>query len=117
MTGQSTLWGDPAPPPMPGRWPPPRAGARDTDPDTSREAARSVTDLTERRAAVLATLRRLGSGTDADIAWAYPRDAPRQSPSGLRTRRSELVAAGLVRDSGLRARMESGRRAIVWEPK
>jgi hypothetical protein len=36
------------------------------------------------------------------------------SPSGARTRRSELVNLGLVQDTGKRKRMSTGRSAIVW---
>ena len=38
-----------------------------------------------------------------------------RSASGIRTRRSELVHAGYVRDSGHRATLPTGRKAIVWE--
>lgn len=93
--------------------------ARVTDPDTSWAAARSVTDLTQKQAAVLSVLRSVDEGmTDEQIARQYDcgwsRRVP-QSPSGLRTRRKELVDLGLVRDSGRRAEMETGRMAIVWE--
>jgi len=37
------------------------------------------------------------------------------NPSTQRPRRIELEAAGLVRDSGLRRRTRSGRKATVWE--
>lgn len=86
--------------------------ARATDPDTSWAAARSVTDLRPRQAAVLELLSR-GPLTDEQIARRYC--GPRQSPSGLRTRRKELVDMGLVRDSGVKERMETGRLAVVWE--
>ncbi len=33
----------------------------------------------------------------------------------IRPRRGELVKTGRVRDSGVRATLESGRKAIVWE--
>jgi hypothetical protein len=36
------------------------------------------------------------------------------SDSGIRSRRSELAATGLVIDSGERQRMDSGRMSIVW---
>jgi hypothetical protein len=34
--------------------------------------------------------------------------------SGVRSRRSELVQVGLVRDTGERVRLATGRNAIVW---
>lgn len=51
--------------------------------------------------------------TDWELVRRYDRE-PRQSESGLRTRRSELTAAGLVRDTGSRVRLPSHRYAIVW---
>lgn len=93
--------------------------ARLTDPETSHEAARSVTDLTVKQAHVLAVLeawKPWGGLTDERIRLEYVRDdRPYQSESGLRTRRHELVELGLVVDSGRRERLASGRRAIIWE--
>lgn len=89
--------------------------ARRTDPRTSHAAAHSVTNLTERREAVLYILGVIGRGTDEEIAANYPDGMIPQSPSGLRTRRKELVDAGYVCDSHLRRRLRSGREAIVWE--
>jgi len=87
--------------------------ARTSDPDTSHAAARSVKARTERQEAILAALDALGgTGTDEDIADVY--DGPQQSDSGMRTRRAELVSKGLVVDTGQRARIRSGNRAIVW---
>jgi hypothetical protein len=95
--------------------------ARATDPATSHAAAASVDEVTRKQAAVLAVLRE-GPLTDAQLVGVYQARAaatlgalPPQSSSGLRTRRSELVAKGRVRDSGARVRMETGRMAIVWE--
>jgi hypothetical protein len=89
------------------------AHARNTDPETSHAAASSVGDLRPRQVAVLDVLRRCGPCHDEAIAAFYT--GPPQSPSGLRTRRRELVDAGLVRDSGDRARLQTGRQSIVWE--
>ena len=87
--------------------------ARSDDLETSWEAARSVTSLSDKHAAVLRTLRRIGGGTDADITRFYK--GPEQSPSGLRTRRHELVDLGLVRDSGRTKLLATGRKSVVWE--
>lgn len=90
--------------------------ARRTDPETSHEAAASVTDLRARQAAVLVALRHLGPSTDERLVEQYPRIFPAvpQSPSGLRTRRHELVAGGLVEWTGVKKVIASGRQARVW---
>jgi len=89
--------------------------ARTTDPKTSHDAAESVHDVTATQDYVLRALRK--PRTDVELLEAYRnfKRAPRASESGLRTRRSELVRQGLVRDSGRRVVLESGRAAIVWE--
>lgn len=97
------------------------AKARTTDPGTSHAAAASISEdtLRDSQAAVLAFLREHGAMADVALVDDYPQhgDLPRQSASGLRTRRAELVAAGLVEDTGERVRLESGRQAIVWAAK
>lgn len=96
------------------------ARARRTDPQTSREAAESVAELTLRRRAVLGFLRVNGPMTDTLLVEGYLAEIerglllPPQSESGIRTRRSELVRSGDVIDTGVRWRLPSGRRAIVW---
>jgi hypothetical protein len=80
------------------------ARARRTDPVTSHEAAKSIKpkELTERQQAVLLVYQGEGSMSDEMLLVAY-RSAkwrafklPKQSDSGLRTRRSELSKAGLL---------------------
>jgi len=86
-----------------------------TDPGTSLEAAESLTALriTATRRAILDLLGEHRDGLcDEDIALFYA--GPQASPSGLRTRRSELVDAGLVKDSGRRTATRSGRATIIW---
>jgi len=91
------------------------AYARRTDPETSHEAAASVENLRASQHAVWALLREIGPSTDEELAEAV-RQSPRFliSPSGLRTRRHELVDAGLVHDTGQRKILATGRRAVVW---
>lgn len=89
--------------------------ARLSDPSTSLAAAGSLNAqrLTATREAILTVLREHPDGlTDADIADRY--HGPEASPSGLRTRRSELCDLGLVADTGRRQLLTSGRHAIVW---
>ena len=88
--------------------------ARPTDPETSHEAAKSLraVKITETRMKILDLLKRFPEGlTDTEIGHKLSTVA---SPSGLRTRRSELVDMGLVADSGRKALTNSGRRTIVW---
>lgn len=93
-----------------------RAVARRTDPLTSHLAAGSITSERIRRsqAEVLTVLRRYGSMCDESIAEHAKTLGIVQSPSGLRTRRSELVDLGQIADSGSRVRLRSGRMSIVW---
>jgi hypothetical protein len=87
--------------------------ARTGDPDTSHAAAASLGDVRESQRRVHALLRE-GPATDELLftrAFAVGWDV---SPSGLRTRRHELVALGLVVDTGQRVALASGRQAIVW---
>lgn len=91
--------------------------ARHTDPQTSKDAARSVRDLTNKQIAVHSVLKGMGPLTDVALIRHYHRiygaTIP-QSDSGIRTRRSELVAKGLVKDTQKTATLDSGRRAILW---
>lgn len=94
-----------------------KARARKSDPATSHAAASSVKGIRFSQFAVLRALGKIKSGTDLDIADAYEHEygvIHPQSPSGLRTRRAELVDAGLVVDTGQRKRLPSGRQAVVW---
>lgn len=89
-----------------------RAHARNSDPETSVEAADSVNPrIRESQQEVLERLRACGPLTDDQLVERLPR----MSPSGVRSRRSELVERGLVRDSGARAFTKSNRKTIIWE--
>ena len=114
----------------------PLVRARNTDPDTSHEAARTVRNQGFVHNLIINLLSTYGPMTDEEIRSAYERHRtnalagrnalgiiaegvghwPSISASGLRTRRSELVRYfGRVRDSGKRRTLPTGRKAIVWE--
>lgn len=90
-------------------------------PETSYAAAESFdTDrLTQCQWAVLRALQAIGPCTDERLVEAYEGLAaenyePRQSPSGIRSRRAALVRLGLVAWTGERARLHSGLKGRVW---
>jgi len=100
------------------------AHARNSDPDTSHAAAESVQRVTDTQVAIADLMRHIGRPiTDTELATHYAtwhaefgeETVPRSSPSGLRTRRSELVDRKIVQDSGQRELLPSGRHAILWE--
>lgn len=90
-----------------------RAHARNSDPITSLEAADSVFDITGAQTKVLEAFRRHGPMTDEQL-FALGLGL---SPSGTRSRRSELVDRRLVEDSGMKTVTASGRRTIIWQVK
>lgn len=103
---------------------PPQAHARNTDPETSHEAAASITPskITANQHAVRQLLVVFGSRTDREIRALYTQrqsqyDLPRQSDSGLRTRRAEMVAMNppLVRWTGRWRERPDQRRSRIWE--
>jgi hypothetical protein len=99
---------------------PTQAHARNTDPQTSHDAAASVR-VTAGQREVLEIFELLHRATDENVARKHEARCllgtayASLSPSGLRTRRSELVRLGKIRDSGVRWTMASGRKAVVWE--
>ena len=86
------------------------AKSRHSSPDTSRQGPDPLR-MTENRSSVLKTLSRRPL-TDIELVQAM---SSKMSPSGTRTRRSELVRMGLVKDSGRRKPGPTGRTHIVWE--
>lgn len=102
----------------------PAAHARAGDPETSVAAAEALTPevLRASQNAVLRFVRKFGPCTDQYLVDMYqlierrqPHALlPRQSASGLRTRRNELFKLGLIEDSGRREVLPSGRSAILW---
>jgi hypothetical protein len=62
----------------------------------------------------------INSMTDEELFTSYSKAvaaglAPMASPSGVRSRRAELVVLGFVEDTGTRRKLMSGRNAIVWK--
>jgi hypothetical protein len=84
--------------------------ARVTDPSTSHEAtARIASTMSDTQKLVLDFIRSRGASgcTDLDIQRRFGNHG-----STYRTRRAELTALGLVRDSGVRVMQDKGRRIV-----
>lgn len=97
-----------------------RAVARRNDPETSHEAAASVKDISKTHERILEVLDRYGPATDEEIYRYYFNLAelfswPPASPSGLRSRRAELVTLGKVYDTGKKGHTSAGRPTTIWE--
>jgi hypothetical protein len=94
--------------------------ARRTDPITSHVAAESVKGLRDSQLALYDLFRRKGPMTNERAREEYDEEylrnltLPRQSESGLRTRRKELERLGWIEDTGDKVPLASGRMAIVW---
>lgn len=91
------------------------AHARGSDPDTSHEAAESISPrLRELQELVLDYAASQPDGfTDIDLNRHFDTHG-----STYRTRRSELVAKGYIRDSGERRAYGAngtGRRHVIWQ--
>lgn len=89
--------------------------ARSTDPITSLAAADGVTvhAITECQTAILEALAG-GPMTHDDLILAVRAMGVMRSPQRIRSSCSELVKAGLVRDTGEEGRSMYGRRAVKW---
>lgn len=89
---------------------------RPDDPVTSHAAAgTTLIELRESQSEVLGLFQDVGPMSDTDLVATAQRLEVKQSVSGLRTRRSELVTMGLLRDSGRRGKTENDRDTIIWE--
>ena len=96
------------------------ANWRKTDPETSREAALSL-DEVKITNLMKSILNLLGEPMFDDQliakynSWRDLVDGDFASPSGIRSRRADLVKLGLVKDTGERVTLRSGRKSIVWK--
>lgn len=94
---------------------------RRTDPETSREAALSLDEAkVTKLMKTIYNLLSVEAMYDEKLIREYLMLAGKYgwdlaSPSGIRTRRSDLVKLGWVIDSGDRAVLPSGRKSIVWK--
>lgn len=79
----------------------------------------TTTQLRKTQTAVQACFVKHGAMHDEALVAVYQATRlaegwPQQSESGLRTRRSELVDAEMLRDTGRTVKLQSGRSSIVW---
>lgn len=90
---------------------------RRNDPETSFNAAVSQTsEKRQRMYSLIHSYLNQGSLTDEELVGVLNSGRnPEFSPSGIRSRRAELVKAGWVRDSGLQATSRAGHPTTVWE--
>ena len=95
---------------------PRRAVARRTDPETSREAADSLGDLTDLQVRVLNLLDTIGAATDEALVDAYEARFGQVSPSTVRTRRRELEDIGAV-EAVAYGQTKGGHRCRVYRAK
>lgn len=95
---------------------PTKAKVRRRDPSTSLQAALSQTPDKTRMlyTAIYAVLERKAM-TDEELLSLFQDRGKAVTPSGVRSRRSELAEAGWVRDSGERRDTKAGHPSIVWE--
>jgi hypothetical protein len=100
------------------------AKARSGDPESSHDAARRATEqLKQSQEAILKVFSLHPSMTDEQLVRYYdslardfPATFPAQGPSGIRTRRHELVLLGKIHFSGQRDESQGDRRISprIW---
>lgn len=96
-----------------------KAHARNTDIQTSHDAADSVKDLTEVQNRILKLFELPNQGfTDEELIRAYNKAYGTFFPaseSSIRSRRSELVHRQYLRDSGQKRLTKAGRGTTIWQ--
>lgn len=98
----------------------PQAHARRTDPQTSKDAAASVRGISKVQAAIMDIFTDYGKLHDEALIEKYREREktlgyPPHSDSGIRSRRSSLCDAGLLRSAGYMAKTRLRRNSAVWE--
>jgi len=93
------------------------AKARNTDPQTSHDAADSVRDISKTQQAILDVLINVPMCDERLVSyWEFwQEDFPKATPQSIRSRRAELVKMGLVEYAGYDERMTTGRYGRVWK--
>ena len=91
------------------------AGARNTDPATSHEAANLDRDLSDKHRLVLQLLADHGPATDFDLSQLAARHGITILATSIGKRRHELTVIGYVTNSGRRRPTATGASAICWE--
>lgn len=92
-----------------------KARARTGDPDTSHEAARSVRNIHASHRTILDLFRKYGPMSDEALLYAVADEGLTMSPSGVRSRRSELVALRRLEATGRYTDTQAGRRTTIWD--
>jgi hypothetical protein len=92
--------------------------ARYSDPSTSHAAAQSVQNISPTKQVILELL--VEPMNDEELVVAYDNrvhegTAPMASPSGVRSRRAELVKDEYIADTCVRSKLSTGRSATVWK--
>jgi len=98
----------------------PQAHARRSDPETSREAAKSVLGIRDSQWLIWHTLLRTGPRPDHLLVIAAELThretfGSRITPQSVRSRRAELVKLGLVEFTGKYSQTPNGGKTRVWK--
>ena len=95
-----------------------RAVARRSDPETSHLGAESVKNISDLQGLLFDCFCLWGPMTDEELWETFSMGSEPwclTSPSGLRSRRAELVAKGLLEWSGGFGETKAGRKARIWQ--
>lgn len=95
-----------------------RVMARATDPQTSWDAADSVTNISDVQACIKMLLRSTPMCDEKLVEqyemWEKIDNFPQVTPQRIRTARADLVKLGQVVATEYKERMRSGRYGIIW---
>ena len=95
-----------------------KAHARNSDPQTSHDAADSIQDLTGVQTRIMQLFDKYHAMSDEELIVAYGRQFASffpSSESSIRSRRSDLAHKGYLVDSGRKSITKAGRPTIIWQ--